>query len=81
VLTAHESLIVPGVVIRPPRCRAHACNAGVRSAYGHEPRKVHLQALVRLPLPPKPASAQPDSFTAPIQHPTMAPAPRLKSHR
>ena len=81
MLTAHERLTAPGVVSYPPRWRARARNARMRSGSGHEPCKEHLQAQFRPPLPPKPAFAQPDSFTAPIQHPTKDLCRQLKSHR
>ena len=81
VLIAHENLNAPAVIIHPPRCRACARDAGVRSVCGHESRKARLQAPLRPPPPPKPPSHRSDSFNAPIQQPKKTTCRPLKSHR
>jgi hypothetical protein len=81
VLTAHERLTAPGVVIHFPRCRARARNAGVRSECGHGLRQARLQAPLQPPLPPKPDSAPHDSSRSPDPTPATAIWRSLKSHR
>ncbi len=58
MLTVHERLTAPGVVIQLPRCRALARKAGVRSDCGHDPHQARLQATSWSPLDPEPESAQ-----------------------
>ena len=69
MLTAHERRTAPSVVLYLPRCCALARKAGVRLGCGHVPRQAPSQLTFRPALQSKPASAQPDSSTSPIQHP------------
>jgi hypothetical protein len=82
VLTAHEKLTAPGVVIHLPRAvvLTHA-KAGVRSGLAHDPREARPQSLLQTPLPPKPGSAPHDSSHLADPIPTKAIWRPFKSHK
>ena len=81
MLTAHESLTTPGVVLHLPRCCALARKAGVRLGWGPRHSRSPFQLPFRPLLQPKPASAEPDAshFADPAS--SRAICRRLKSHR
>jgi len=81
VLTAHERLTAPGVVIHYPRCRARARKAGLRSGWAYDPRQARLQLPLRITLPPKPESGPHDSSPLADPIPTKAIWRPFKSHR
>ena len=81
MLTAHERLTAPGVVLHLPRCCALAREAGVRLIAARPSRSASASCRPGLHFQPKPDSAPPDWSRLADPTPQKAIWRPLKSHR